>query len=972
MKKVLLALFLIFGFASSAAANTHTTSTPAFSIIDESGQTQNDPLQGSNLEVTKNGTKRYKIKATNLSSDTTIFFKNNGLKNIILRFDAGSTSKNQNDATSKKQIVYQVGFENDFSTSDYLAFSSCEVDNNPNGRPTGSFIIINSGATKFLRFALRDCETGEIKKDEKVNLETILSVVETELSDTSVDHKKEKTFGLPTVIIGQETVRDFSTRSAKTGQEEFFCRAANNVDDKKGLELYDGNGKKVDSFSYKKRTGEPSKFSFTIENKPDINYRKMHIKLICKQSVIQDGVVSVIGRNNTEERKYYFDARPKQIVVKNLPKDDWLYAEQRYGMNGKPDENRFNEFIEKVKDHKDFFLLTDTEKKIFDELGQEVFLEITNNGQKCENCEIKVIESKIESKEMKPITLTAVDAKGKEIESYSSIAEIAITGKIFSDGSKGNIINEKSGNNLIRPCVAGSRANCEIALAEIKKDKTEIFTHIINNKKLLAYNNVGPTVLYGADTEWTKYSQTYKAPDSGSTQNQTRQANQANQSTLCDKFESHSGRGVTINGKNYNLVGCNIPFVPENGKEGDEINFYSFKPAFYKLTFDNKNSPANESYGTDKLTYIHTIVPGDYNAEKNEIFEAADFNPSILAIGATLESLRYNRALSHYDNNLKVAKKLIFSGNPANPTITIDGEEQNNIAVDFKVTAKNNNKTDISDAILLTLEPNDPYNHESGYKSASVSTDITTDKDGITLNMPASNFYAGKNIKVNKLNFKREDLLARSYAHIGKSSVNIDIGDTNNAGLKDKITNDQAALIFSYKGDDLHFVDAAIIAPNVASNENTADAAVYLAGYCDPANHAECKDSGIFIKDTIAGHMNYFGFEFLAYGKKEKDKVIKESATEGLFKYDQANFSQFKRGADFLSNFAGNEVKIELKGDKTREYCNIFRNCYPLGTNFGTTLNNYKARSSQWHGGGEQGDNIVDAGARRKEQRLNF
>ena len=966
MKKVLLALFLIFGFASSAAANTHTTNRVTFSVIDESGQTQSDALKDLNIEATKNGTKRYKIKVTNLSPNATLTLKNNGLKNIIMRFDAGSTSKNQNDATSKKQIVYQVGFQNDFSTSDYLAFSSCEVDNNTKDRPTGSFIIINSGATKFLRFAMRDCGTETIDQNEKVNLETILSVVETELRDTSVDHTIEKnTFGLPTVIIGQETVRDFSTRSAKTGKEEFFCITANNVDDKKGLELYDGNGKKVDSFSYKKRTGEPSKFSFTIENNPDINYRKMHIKLICKQSVIENGVVSVIGRNNTRERKYFFDARPKQIVVKNLPKDEWLYAEQRYGMDGKPDENRFNEFIEKVKDHKDFFLLTQPEKKLFDEVGQEVFLS-TATGQNCENCEIKVIESKIESKEMKPITLTAVDAKGNKIDDYISIAEIAITGKIFSDGSNKNIINEKSGNNLIRPCVAGSRANCEIALAEIKKDKTEIFTHIINNKKLLAYNNVGPTVLYGADTEWTKYSQTYKAPDSTPTPNQT---NQENQSTLCNKFESHSGeRRVTINGKQYNLVGCNIPFVPENGKEGDEINFYSFKPAFYKLTFDNKNSPANESYGTDKLTYIHTIKPEDYNAEKKEIFEAADFNPSVLAIGATLESLRYNRALSHYDNNLKVAKKLKFSGNPANPTITIDGEEQNKIAVDFKVTAKNS-KTDISDAILLTLEPKNPYNHTEGYTGAKASTDITTSKDSITLNMLASNFYAGKNIKVNKLNFKREDLLARSYAHIGSSTLNIDIANTENAGLKDKITNDQAALIFSYKGDDLHFVDAAIIAPNVASNDNTADAAVYLAGYCDPANHEECKESGIFIKDTIAGHMNYFGFEFLAYGKRETD--IKESNTEKLFEYDQATFSQFKRGADFL-RFGGNEVKIQLQGDKAKEYCSIFRNCYPLGSNFGTTFNNYKAGASRWHGSGDQGDTIVDGGPRRKEQRLNF
>ena len=966
MKKVLLALFLIFGFAGSAYADKHTT----FSVIDEGGGKQEDAFNDLKLDVTQTGTKRYKITATNLSPNTTILFKNDSPRNIILRFDAGSTSKGQNDTTSKKQIVYQVSSQDDFSTSDYYAFSSCEVDNNPNNRPTGSFIIINKGATKFLRFAMRDCDTGEIKKDGKLSLETTLSVLGTDMIDTSVDHKEKKTLGLPTVIIGQPTTRDLST-----GKNEFVCRTRNNIE---SLELYDGSNKRIESFSPKKENGKDGKaakinftdgtgrtINFTIKNEKDTNYRKMHFKVTCNDL-----------RRQKQEIYYYFDARPKEIRVKNLPKEDeWLYAEQKYGMDGKPDENRFNEFIEKVKTHKDFFLLTQPEKKLFDEVGQEVFLS-TSAGQNCENCEIKVIESKIESKTMNPITLTAVDANGKEIESYNSIAEIAITGKIYSDGSNQNIINETSGNTLIRPCVAGSRANCEIALAEIKGDKgdkTEIYTHIINNKKLLAYNNVGPTVLYGADTEWTKYSQTYKAPDSAPA---PRQANQANQSTLCNKFESHSfEKRVRINGKDYNLVGCNIPFVPEGGgdKDGsDEINFYSFKPAFYKLIFDNKNSPANESYGTNKLTYIHTIKEGDYNAEKKEIFEAADFNPSILAIGASLESLRYNRALSHYDNNLKVAKKLKFSGNPANPTITIVDDKPNDIAVDFSVTAKNN-KTDISDAIMLTLEPKNPYNHEEGYTGASESKDITTEKNSITLNMPANNFYAGKNIKVNKLNFKREDLLARSYAYIGKSSVNIDIGDAKNAKLSNKITNDKAALIFSYKGDDLNFVDAAIIAPNVASNDDTADGAVYLAGFCDPTIHAECRESDLFISDTIAGHINYFGFNFLAYGSNN-DKDIKESPTGGLFKYDQATFSQFKRGADFLKDFKGNEVKIELQGDKAKEYCNIFRNCYPLGgSSFGTTFNSYKARATQWHGGGEQqGNTIVDGAARRKEQRLNF
>ncbi|MDY4859315.1 MAG: hypothetical protein SO144_00275, partial [Campylobacter sp.] len=916
MKKVLLALFLIFSFASS-----DDVKKTGFSITDENDNAQADAVNNLKIDIKPNGVRRYKIKATNISPNTTIIFENTSQRNILFRFNAGATSTNQDGATSNSQIIYQIDSQADFSTSDSYALSSCEVGKNTQNIPTRSFFIINKGQTKFLKFSLRDCDTGEIKKDGKLSLETTLSVLGTDMFDTSVDHKETKTRGLPTVIIGQETVRDLSIM--KGGKEEFLCRTRNNIE---SLELYDGSNKKIESFSPKQENGKDGKsakinftdgtgrkINFTIKNEKDTNYRKMHFKLTCT------------ARGQKIEQIYYFDARPKEIRVKNLPKDDWLYAEQKYGMDGKPDENRFSEFIEKVKTHKDFFLLTDTEKKVFDEVGQEVFLS-TSAGQNCENCEIKVIESKIESKNMKPITLTAVDADGKEIESYNSIAEIAITGKIYSDGSNPNIINEKSGNNLIRPCVAGSRANCEIALAEIKKDKTEVYTHIINNKKLLAYNNVGPTVLYGADTEWTKYSQTYKALDSAPT---SRQANQANQSTLCNKFESHSGeRRVTINGKQYNLVGCNIPFVPEGGKEGDEINFYSFKPAFYKLIFDNKNSPANDSYGTDKLTYIHTIKEGDYDTKKNEIFEAADFNPSILAIGATLESLRYNRALSHYDNNLKVAKKLKFSGNPANPTITIDGSEPNKIAVDFKVTAKNN-KTDISDAIMLTLEPNDPYNHEKGYKSSSISTNITTEKDNITINMPGKNFYAGKNKEVNKLNFKREDLLARSYAHIGKSSVDIKISDPKNEELHTKIETDKAAFIFSYIGDNLNFVDAAIIAPNVASNETTADGAVYLAGFCDPESHAACRESGLFISDTIAGHINYFGFDFLAYGKHDTD--IKESTTDRLFDYDQATFAQFKRGADFLRNLNANEVKIELKGDKAREYCNIFRNCYPLG-----------------------------------------
>ena len=908
MKKVLLALFLMFGFASGA-----NVSIPKFSITDEHGHTQTVDILNLELNIPTDSTQQYSVNVTDLLSGTTFRFQNTSTGNILLRFNA--------DVTSKRQVIFQVSSQNDYSNSDYYALSSCEVDKSTRNRPTRSFFIINQGETKFLKFSLRNCDTGEIidDKTEKLDLQTTLLATQTQMSDNSVDPKGQSSSaarGLPTVIIEQEAIRDLSTKST-TGKEEFLCGTIDQI--QTPIKLYDGSDKEISKLDLAKVALDPldskeTRIKFTIKNQTGTNYRKMYFEVTCR---------------NGQNQRYYFDARPKQIVVKNLPSaDEWLYAEYGYKSNGTAYDD---EFSKAIKEQKDF-------------------------SAKCDNC--KVVENKLlESKTMNAITLTPVDAKGNTIESYNSIAEIAITGKIYSDGSDQNPINEKSGNALIRPCVAGSRAGCEIAMAEISgATKSEIYTDIVANQtKVLTYNNVGPTMLYGVDAEWTKYSQTYIAEAGSSSQ----------VSTLCDKFKSHPDEeDVTINGKKYKLVGCNIPFVDE---KGGDLNFYSFKPALYKMLFESKNSPANESYGTDKLTYIHTIESNDYDAANDKIFEAADFNASILAIGASLESLKNNRTLSHYDNHLKVADKLKFSGNPANPTITLTGTStQNDIAADFIVTV-NNDETDISGAIMLTLEPNNPYNHKEGYKAKPALTEIA-DKNNIDINMPKGNFYAGKNIKVNKLNLKREDLLARSYAHIGSSSVNIDM--TKNTDLNTKITDDKAAFISSYKGDDLNFVDAAIIAPNLASNEDTTDGAVYLAGYCESTSLTACKEIKVFIPSAIAGHINYYGF----------DSPAKESANTSLFEYSGATFSQFKRGADFLGSFTADKVTIMLKGDQAEEYCNIFRNCYELETDkFGTTFNSYKASIRQWHGEGDQGKTIVDsineAGkttTRRKEQRLSF
>ena len=419
MKKVLLALFLMFGFASTSFSITD------FSITDESGHTQSS-IYFLNLElkIPTGSVQQYKINATELKTGTTVFFKNTSGGNILMRFNAGVTSNNQDGATSKSQIIYQVGSQNDYSNSDYYALSSCEVDKSPDNRPTRSFFIINNNETKWLKFSIRDCESGAINSTETLNLKTTLLAIKTQMSDNSVDPKGQNgssKYGLPTVIIEQEATRDFSTKSTTTSQEEFSCKTMANV---QTLELYDGSGIKIRDLNPTQvaTNQQGTQIKFKIENKTGTNYRKMYFELNCK---------------NGGNQRYYFDARPKQIVVKNLPTTNaWLYAEYGYKSNGTAYDD---EFSKAIKEQKDF-------------------------STKCDNCKV-VANQLLESKTMNAITLTPVDAKGNTIESYNSIAEIAITGKIYSDGANQNPINETNGNALIRPCVAGSRANCAIAIA---------------------------------------------------------------------------------------------------------------------------------------------------------------------------------------------------------------------------------------------------------------------------------------------------------------------------------------------------------------------------------------------------------------------------------------------------------------------------------------------------------------------------
>ena len=54
---------------------------------------------------------------------------------------------------------------------------------------------------------------------------------------------------------------------------------------------------------------------------------------------------------NGQNQRYYFDARPKQIVVKNLPSaNEWLYAEYGYKSNGTAYDDEFSKAIKEQND----------------------------------------------------------------------------------------------------------------------------------------------------------------------------------------------------------------------------------------------------------------------------------------------------------------------------------------------------------------------------------------------------------------------------------------------------------------------------------------------------------------------------------------------------------------------------------------------------------------------------------------------
>ena len=88
MKKVLLALFLMSGFVSAD-----------FTITDESGTPPQSGFDILKLNIPTGSVQQYKINATELKTGTTVFFKNTSGGNILMRFDAGATSNNQDGTT---------------------------------------------------------------------------------------------------------------------------------------------------------------------------------------------------------------------------------------------------------------------------------------------------------------------------------------------------------------------------------------------------------------------------------------------------------------------------------------------------------------------------------------------------------------------------------------------------------------------------------------------------------------------------------------------------------------------------------------------------------------------------------------------------------------------------------------------------------------------------------------------------------
>ena len=417
------------------------------------------------------------------------------------------------------------------------------------------------------------------------------------------------------------------------------------------------------------------------------------------------------------QRHFRFDARPLYYTATKVSGE--LYAGYKYPENAN-DKNALNSPAE-----------------------------LAYLDDKKENDKLKSINfNKSKTGEAKKITIKAVDANGYEIQglnlkanlkglltsTYARYDELSYTEIPYLDlvkkdecylyGSNDKCVDTfKNSPYYIDNCFTANV--CRSVWGDLNGEKNPFFvyTDSFENKRYLAYDNAGKTILALRDSDFTLLSQNLKTTHSDHPEplcaldevgSVYRHSNSAHgdfrtkgkgylDSTNFNKLSSDEK-------KKYYVYGCDIAVIDESKNaissnkdsfysytkaEWEGLPFYSFKPAMIKINAVLGSGALNNNpYHSNKFLYNRAKC-AEYSDPTNcdDSVENSAFKIQVGATGASKADILANNFLSRYDGTAMTSKRVLVLNNLLNPKIAHQNLNSNDILVKddfrFKIKSKN-------------------------------------------------------------------------------------------------------------------------------------------------------------------------------------------------------------------------------------------------------------------------------------------
>ena len=423
------------------------------------------------------------------------------------------------------------------------------------------------------------------------------------------------------------------------------------------------------------------------------------------------------GQVKSAQRHFRFDARPLYYTATKVEGE--LYAGYKYPENV-GDKNTLNSPAE-----------------------------LAYLDDKKENEKLKSINfNKSNTGEAKKITIKAVDANGDEIQGINlkanlkglltstyarydelSYTEIPYLGLVkqkecYLYGSNGQCADEfLNSPYYIDNCFTANVCRSVWGDANGVNPSFFVYTDSFENKRYLAYDNAGKTILALRDSDFTLLSQSLKTTHSdhpeplcaidevGSVYRTSNNLHSDFRTKGKDYLDSTNFNKLSSDEKKkYYVYGCDIAVIDESKNaissnkdsfysytkaEWEGLPFYSFKPAMIKINAVLGSGALNNNpYHSNKFLYNRAKC-AEYSDPTNcdDSVENSAFKIQVGAAGASKADILANNFLSRYDGTAMTSKRVLVLNNLLNPKIAHQKLNSNDILVKddfrFKIKSKN-------------------------------------------------------------------------------------------------------------------------------------------------------------------------------------------------------------------------------------------------------------------------------------------